>query len=427
MSNIFLKLWIFAHIRELTVNLRLDFLLVLQTPNVLNTMLNIIMFGPPGAGKGTQSEKLMSEYNLTYVSTGELLRKEIKEETEIGKHVKEQIEGGGLADDETIVKLINKAIKNHDSSEGFLFDGFPRTYVQAYILDGLFLRLGHQITRIFILELPDEECKRRLLQRAKEQDRKDDNEVVIKKRLQEYHQKTLPLLDFYKNTGLVTRIDASGTSEEIFERIKQFINDDIRKKAINVVMFGHPGAGMTTQANKLANDLNLKCIATREILQKEVHDATTLGKQIKPYMEKGLLLPDEIVIRLIEKAIQENDENGRGYVFKGYPRTLVQAYILDGILKKKGHNITCVINLKVNYIELMKRLDERSRTNKRMPYDNSATSIVARLEEHEKHSKGVMDYYREHNQVIDVDGHGNIEEVYDRIFEPVTRASRSLR
>ncbi|MFW5706445.1 MAG: adenylate kinase [Bacteroidota bacterium] len=390
-------------------------------------MLNIIMFGPPGAGKGTQSEKLMAEFNLTYVSTGELLRKEIREETEIGKKVKQKIEGGGLADDETIVKLINKAIKNHEGSEGFLFDGFPRTYVQAYILDGLFLRLQHKITRIFILELSDEECKRRLLQRAKEQDRKDDNEAVITKRLQEYHQKTLPLLEFYKNTGLLTRIDASGTSEEIFLRIKHYINEDIRKQSINVVMFGYPGAGMTTQANKLAAELDLKCISTRELLQKEVQEQTALGQQIQPYMEKGLLLPDEIVIRLIEKALLETNGNGRGYVFKGYPRTLVQAYILDGLLKKKGYSITCVINLNVNYIELMKRLDERSRTDKKMPYDSSASTIVSRLEEHEKHSQGVLEYYREHNQVIDVDGIGPIEEVYQRILSPVLRASRGLR
>ncbi len=390
-------------------------------------MLNIIMFGPPGAGKGTQSERLMQEYNLTYISTGELLRQEIREESEIGKKVKERIEGGGLADDETIVKLINKTIKSHESSEGFLFDGFPRTYVQAYILDGLFLRRQQKITRIFILELSDEVCKRRLMQRAKEQDRKDDNEAVIKKRLQEYHQKTLPLLEFYKNSGLLTKIDASGSSDEIFSRIKHYINEDIRKQAINVVMFGYPGAGMTTQANRLADELNLKCIATREILQQEVKDQTSLGLQIQPYMEKGLLLPDEIVIRLIEKALSETNGDGRGYVFKGYPRSLVQAYILDGILKKKGNSITCVINLEVDYIELMKRLDERSRTEKKMPYDSSATTIVARLEEHEKHSRGVLEYYREHNQVIDVNGMGDIEDVYKRIREPVIKASRNLR
>jgi adenylate kinase len=390
-------------------------------------MLNIIMFGPPGAGKGTQSEKLMSEFNLTYISTGELLRKEIKEGTEIGKKVKEQIEGGGLADDETIVKLINKAIKDHDTSEGFLFDGFPRTYVQAYILDGLFTRLQHKITRIFILELSDEEARKRLLQRAREQDRKDDNEVVITRRLQEYHQKTLPLLEFYQNTGLLTRIDASGTSDEIFASIRHYINEDIRKQSMNMVIFGHPGAGMTTQATKLARELNLTCISTREMLQREVSQHTPLGKQIQPYMEKGLLLPDEIVIRLIEKELTETNGSGRGYIFKGYPRTLVQAYILDGILKKKGDSITCVINLNVNYIELMKRLDLRSRTEKKMPYDSSATNIVSRLEEHETHSRGVLDYYREQNLVIDTDGHGDIDEVHKRILNAVLKAGRNLR
>jgi adenylate kinase len=390
-------------------------------------MLNIIMFGPPGAGKGTQSEKLMSEFNLTYISTGELLRKEIKEGTEIGKKVKEQIEGGGLADDETIVKLINKAIKDHDTSEGFLFDGFPRTYVQAYILDGLFTRLQHKITRIFILELSDDEARNRLLQRAREQDRKDDNDVVITRRLQEYHQKTLPLLEFYQNTGLLTRIDASGTSDEIFSGIRRYINEDIRKQSMNVVIFGHPGAGMTTQATRLAKDLNLTCVSTREMLQKEVQEQTPIGKQIQPFLDKGLLLPDEIVIRLIEKELAETNGNGRGYIFKGYPRTLVQAYILDGILKKKGDSITCVINLNVNYIELMKRLDLRSRTERKMPYDNSATTIVSRLEEHETHSRGVLDYYREQNLVVDTDGHGNIDDVHKRILEAVIKAGRNLR
>ena len=390
-------------------------------------MLNIIMFGPPGAGKGTQSQLLMSRYNLTYISTGELLRKEIRDGTAIGKKVKERIEAGGLADDEIIVQLINKAIKNHEGSDGFLFDGFPRTYVQAYILDGLFIRLQRTLTRIFILDISDEECTKRLLQRAKEQDRKDDNEAVIKKRLQEYHQKTLPVLDFYKNTGLLTRVDATGTSEDIFSRIKKHINEDIKKHSINVVMFGYPGAGMTTQASRLAKEFDLTMIATRELLQEEVKANTPIGKQIQPYMEKGLLLPDEIVIRLIEKRIQETNKSGRGYVFKGYPRTLVQAYILDGILKKKGHAINCVINLDVNYIELMKRLDARSRTQKKMPYDNNARTIVSRLEEHELHSESVLEYYRQHNQVIDVDGVGEIEDVYEKVREPVLRASKNLR
>jgi adenylate kinase len=385
------------------------------------------MFGSPGAGKGTQSELLLAQYNLTYISTGELLRKEIREKTEIGLKIKDTIEAGGLADDETIVKLIERTIKSHESSDGFLFDGFPRTYVQAYILDGLFIRLQRSLTRIFILEISNEEATKRLLNRAKEQDRKDDNEIVIRKRLEEYHKKTLPLLEFYKNTGLLTRIEGTGTSQEIFARIKQYVDEDIKRKVINIVMIGYPGAGMTTQANKLAEEFNLTCISTREILQQEVNDQSDLGKQIQPYMEKGLLLPDEIVIRLIEKKLQETSGNSRGYVFKGYPRTLVQAYILDGILKKKGHSINCVLNLQVSYLELMKRLAARSKTSKAMPYDSNAESIVGRLEEHEQRSGSVLEYYREHNQVIDVDGQGAVEQVYERLREPVLRASRNLR
>jgi adenylate kinase len=390
-------------------------------------MLNIIMFGPPGAGKGTQSEMLLAHYNLTYISTGELLRQEIKQQSEIGIKIKEVIESGGLADDETIVKLIERTIKSHEASDGFLFDGFPRTYVQAYILDGLFIRLQRSLTRIFILEISNEECTRRLLQRANEQDRKDDNQVVIQKRLEEYHQKTLPLLDFYKNSGLITRIDATGTSQEIFSRIKSYVDEDIKSKQISVVMMGSPGAGMTTQANKLAEEFNLTCISTREILQQEVDTNSELGQYIKPYMDNGLLLPDEIVIRMIEKKLNEINGNTRGYVFKGYPRTLVQAYILDGILKKKGHSITCVINLQVSYLELMKRLAARSKTPNAMPYDSSAATIVARLEEHELRSGSVLEYYREQNAVVDVNGQGNVDEVYTRLKEPVMRASRNLR
>lgn len=390
-------------------------------------MLNIIMFGSPGAGKGTQSKMLLEHYNLTYISTGELLRKEIKENTAIGRKIKDVIEAGGLADDEIIVKLIERTIREHQGSDGFLFDGFPRTYVQAYILDGLFLRLQRSLTRIFILEISNEEATRRMLQRAKDLHRTDDNEIVIKRRLEEYQRKTLPLLEFYKNSGLITTIPGYNSADETFTHIKQYVDDDIRKKNFNVVMIGYPGAGMTTQAQKLAEEFNLTCFSTREILQQEVDANSDIGKQIQPYMEKGLLLPDEVVIKLIEKKLLETHGNSRGYVFKGYPRTLVQAYILDGILKKMGQKITCVVNLKVSYLELMKRLAARGKTSRAMPYDSTAESIVARLEEHELRSGTVLEYYSEHYQVIDIDGTGSIEEVYQRLSKPVLNASRNLR
>lgn len=390
-------------------------------------MLNLILFGPPGAGKGTQSDILLKQYNLTYISTGEVLRNEIKSGTPLGLKAKSIIEAGGLVDDEIIVQIIGNAIKAEQGADGFLFDGFPRTYVQAYILDGLFTRLHTSLNRMFILDVPEEECVRRLLQRAKEQDRADDNELVIKNRLKEYHQKTLPLLEFYESSGILTRINGLGTTDEIFERINKHVTEEINKKPVNIILFGFPGAGRATQADKLAHDFKLTCISTGELLQEEMKTNSPISKQVKPYLDKGLLAPDEIVIRLIEKKLMETAGNTRGFVFKGYPRTFVQAYILDGLLRKMGHSISCVINLKVPFLELIKRLDTRAQTDKRMPYDGSAATIVARLEEHEQRTDPVLEYYRLHNLVIDIDGSGSAQDVYTRLKDPVVKTIRNLR
>ncbi len=391
-------------------------------------MLNIILFGPPGAGKGTQSEMLMSHYNLTYISTGELLRKELKEGTPLGMEAKKIIESGGLVDDEIIVQIIGNAIQTNNGSDGFLFDGFPRTYVQAYILDGLFTSLQTSLSKIFILDISDEECTRRLLQRAKEQNRSDDNESVIKTRLREYHKKTLPLLEFYADTDKLVKIDGIGDTKEVFDRINHHVIEEINSKPVNIMIFGFPGSGKTTQARKLSEEFNLTYISTSELLNNEVKTGSNLATTIAPYLKKGLLVPDEIVIRLIEKKLNETEGNNRGYVFKGYPRTLVQAYILDGIMKKKNCAINCVINLQVPHLELIKRLDARSRTPYRMPYDSSAATIVARLEEHAKRNDTVLRYYEKNNVLVHVNGEGSSDsDVYERVKEPVLKTIKNLR
>mgnify|MGYP000893355348 FL=1 len=129
-------------------------------------MLNIALFGPPGAGKGTQSQMLIEKYNLAYISTGDLLRQEIAEGTELGKQVKDIIGKGGLVSDEIMVDLIEKKIITSSDKKGILFDGFPRTLVQAYILDGLLLKLNTSLSCMLSLEVPDEELTRRLIERG---------------------------------------------------------------------------------------------------------------------------------------------------------------------------------------------------------------------------------------------------------------------
>jgi adenylate kinase len=193
------------------------------------------------------------------------------------------------------------------------------------------------------------------------------------------------------------------------------------------MVYGFPGSGKTTQAKKLAEEFNLTYISTSELLKEEAITGSNLAQQISPYLEKGLLVPDEIVIRLIEKKLKETDGNNRGYVFKGYPRTLVQAYILDGIMKKKNCAINCVINIQVPQLELVKRLDARSKTSDSMPYDKSAATIVARLEEHSQRNDSIVNYYRKNKILVDVDGQGNKDDVYERIKDHVLRAIRNLR
>ena len=128
-------------------------------------MLNIALFGPPGAGKGTQSEFLIKKYNLFYISTGDLLRKEMKENTDLGKEAKNVIAAGGLVSDEIIVQIIEKTITDHPDSNGFLFDGFPRTYIQAYILEGLMIKLNTSLNCLINLDVPEKVSIDRLLNR----------------------------------------------------------------------------------------------------------------------------------------------------------------------------------------------------------------------------------------------------------------------
>lgn len=160
-------------------------------------MLNIALFGPPGAGKGTQSKYLIEKYNLTYIATGDILRQEIAEGTPLGMEAKDIIDKGGLASDEIIVQIIENRILMNPDANGILFDGFPRTVVQAYILEGLLLKMNTSLMCMLSLEVPREELIRRMLERGKTSGRADDKAEVINFRLQEYENKTIPVANFY--------------------------------------------------------------------------------------------------------------------------------------------------------------------------------------------------------------------------------------
>ncbi len=389
-------------------------------------MLNIALFGPPGAGKGTQSKLLMDKYNLVYISTGDILRQEISEGSELGLEAKSIIEKGGLVSDEIIVQIIEKKMETNPESNGFLFDGFPRTEVQAYILEGLLLKKHTSLLSLISLEVPREECVKRLLNRAKNSGRSDDTREVIEFRLHEYDEKTIPVLDFYKERNILAPIPGVGSIETISKKIIDSIEHDLRKVQLNAVLLGYPGSGRGTQGKMLAQKFNLVYVSTGDMLMEEVKNSTTIGKKVKELMEKGSMVPDAIVIKLIKKKIEESKEVN-GFIFKGFPRTIVQAYILDGLLQKRNSKISCVLDLQVPVLELVKRLAARGKTDRRMSYDTQTETIVRRLEEHEKKAAGVLKYYQKEKKATPIDGTGDKTKIFEALSKSIELAFKNAR
>jgi adenylate kinase len=378
-------------------------------------MINIALFGPPGAGKGTQSEFLIKKYKLHYISTGDLLRQEIKQGSKIGLEARSIIAEGGLVSDEIIVQIIEKTIKDNPNANGFLFDGFPRTYVQAYILEGLMINLNTQLSCLINIELPENVSVNRLLQRAKIQNRSDDNEAVITKRLREYQEKTLPVLDFYRERDICYDVTGDQPIDQITRNIEAIVDEEMSKQMFNVVLLGYPGSGKGTQAKAIAQRYGLDYISTGEMLEEEIKQGTDVGKKVRELFENGQMAPDDIVVPLIEKKIRAT-KNSKGYVFKGFPRTLVQSYILEGILKKHRMKISRFVELEVPTLELVKRLDSRSKTQQCKPYDTTTQKIIQRLLDHETKTITVLNRYKERREVSVIDGTGDIVEVSERIF-----------
>ncbi len=391
-------------------------------------MLNIALFGPPGAGKGTQSRLLVEKYNLAYISTGDILRKEIEKGSEVGEQVKEIIKKGGLVSDEIIVQIIEKELRtNTEKVNGFLFDGFPRTTVQAYILEGLLLKMNTQLHCMLSLEVPKEELVERMTKRAESENRPDDNKEVIQYRLQEYENKTKPVIDFYKEKGNYQQVKGTGSLDTVQAELVGHIDRVLQKIWFNVVLLGPPGSGKGTQGNKLAKQFNLTYISTGALLREEIRKGTDMGKSAESHVSKGDIVPDEIAIKIIEREINKHPES-RGFIFKGFPRTIVQAYILDGLLRKRGSSLSLVTNLFVPTLESFRRLAARGKTESGRVYDIDTETIIRRLENYENRSEKVYAYYDNKKHYVEkVDGVGSEEEVYQRLSDTIKKALKKAR
>lgn len=389
-------------------------------------MLNIALFGPPGAGKGTQSALLIEKYKLAYISTGDLLRQEISEGSDLGKKAKDIIDRGQLVSDELIVQLIEKRIIMSTDSNGILFDGFPRTLVQAYILEGLLLKLNTSLACMLSLEVPRDELVARLLERGKSSGRSDDTAEVIEYRLKEYEDKTKPVAEFYKFRDKYITIQGVGPIPEVLGRLTESIDKTLQNVWFNLVLTGAPGSGKGTQGRLLAKKYNLYYISTGSLLRREIKAGSDIGKKVKGFMEGGELVSDEIVIQLIEQEITQH-KNVRGFIFKGFPRTIVQAYILDGLLRRLDSSVSYCIELNTSMLESIKRLSARAKTPQARAYDMNTDVIIHRLEEYEEKTLPVADFYNKQKKFASIDALGVEEDIFNRLCIKVEEGMRILR
>ena len=191
-------------------------------------MFNLILFGPPGSGKGTQSEKIVDKFGLIHLSTGNLLRQEIAEKTGLGLAAKSFMDKGQLVPDEVVIGMIDSCLEKHADAKGFLFDGFPRTVAQAEALDRLLTLKKTSITKVIALEVSEEELIKRLIKRGETSGRSDDtNEEVIRKRFAVYKNETEQVADHYKQQGKFEPIKGIGTIDEIFNALSSLVQAEM--------------------------------------------------------------------------------------------------------------------------------------------------------------------------------------------------------
>lgn len=182
-------------------------------------MIRIILLGPPGAGKGTQAVRIAEHFNIPAISTGEIFRKNMSENTPLGIEAKKYVEKGQYVPDTVTNPMVANRLSEEDCANGFLLDGYPRTIDQAEILNGILAERGEELDFVLEIQADDDEVIKRMLNRAKEQNRPDDNEEVIRERMKIYHELTSPLTDYYAKLGLLVQVDGSGSIDEVSELI----------------------------------------------------------------------------------------------------------------------------------------------------------------------------------------------------------------
>ncbi len=377
--------------------------------------MNIALIGPSGAGKGTQADKLVPKYNLLHISTGDLFRESLENQTALGILAKKYMNQGELVPDEVVEAMVEEYVRKNDSRRGVLFDGFPRNKSQGKFLDDLFKEMEQELDIVIYLRVSDDEVVERLPGRvichgcqtpyhkihnpfkvchkcgsSQSYHRDDDNPETTRARLRVFHRETAPLIEYYQETGKLVIIDAEDTIEEVYKAVDEAVQavkrqevrsrsatraeaeeiqalKDVRTalskeqalhRSLDIVLLGAPGSGKGTQAVQLGQRFNIRRIATGDLFRKNIQEETELGKLAKKYMDRGELVPDNVTEAMVRERLSRPD-TAPGFILDGFPRTMPQAEALTEIMTDMHRRIDIVLYIKVSDEEIVERLSGR--------------------------------------------------------------------
>jgi len=294
-------------------------------------MLNIVLFGPPGAGKGTQSEKLIAKYNLVHLSTGDIFRANIKGETELGKLAKSYMDQGQLVPDAVTISMLEAEVNKSPNAKGFIFDGFPRTQAQAVALDSLLKSKNTSITLMLALEVGEEELRKRLLLRGQNSGRPDDqNPEVIQKRIDVYNNETAPVKDFYTAQGKYEGVYGIGEIESIFKALCNVIDSKLKpaKKVVKKVAKKKVATKKATK-KKVAKKVVKKAVKKKAVkkVAKKANKKKTIKTAKKKVVKKSLkkAAKKKALKTIKKKVVKKTNKPSKKAVKKSLKKTAKKA------------------------------------------------------------------------------------------------------
>jgi adenylate kinase (isozyme 1 subfamily) len=376
---------------------------------ILKACKVVFVLGGPGSGKGTQCEQIVKKYNLTHLSTGNLLRDEAASASEKGKQLAQTMEDGKLVPLEAVLDLLQAAMLKAEDSPGFLIDGFPREMNQG-------LEFEKKITACHLVlsyECSEEVMTQRLLERGKTSGRSDDNVETIKKRFHTFNESTLPVLEYFNEQGKLRKISASRSIDDVFQETCsvlesygfQPVAQNSLRDAKVVFVLGGPGSGKGTQCERIVERYQLAHFSAGDLLRAEVASGSEQGKQLEKTMKEGKLVPMEVTLGLIRAAMVKAGDCP-GFLIDGFPREINQGLEFENTVT------SCCLVLAYECSEevMTQRLLERGKTSGRA--DDNEETIKKRFHTFKESTVPVLDYYSEQGKLRKVNADQTIDEVF---------------